>query len=201
HSEVFNYTVMAEDLAEYCSEHKLSSISLIGHSMGGKAAMFFAAAHPHIVAKLIVADIGTRYYKPHHQEIMAALNAVDFASVTDRNNVDEIIKTHVPDFGTRQFLMKSLYRKSATEFAFRFNLNVFNNQLDNIGEALPDNFGFDTDTLFIKGGKSRYILEQDYDDIQKQFPRAQFEIIPDAGHWLHAEKPDEFFDLCRNFLK
>ena len=201
HSDEFNYTVMSEDIVAYCNFHQLKKINIIGHSMGGKAAMFLAVNHPELIDNLIVADIGPKYYRPHHQDILEGLNAVDFSLKPERNEVDEILKKFIPDFGTRQFLMKSLHWKEPGQLAFRFNLDVFNTEIEQVGKALPEESHFDKPTLFIRGGNSRYILDEDFDAIKNQFPKAEFETIPNAGHWLHAENPQLFFDLTIRFLK
>lgn len=200
HSDDFNYQVMTEDILSYCQFHQLNKIDIIGHSMGGKVAMFLATNHPDLIANLIVADIGPRYYRPHHQDILEGLNAVDFSIKPERSEVDEILKKYIPDFGTRQFLMKSLYWKEPGQLAFRFNLEVFNKEIEQVGKALPEESHFDKSTLFIKGGNSRYILDEDFDAIRNQFPKAQFETIPNAGHWLHAENPQLFFEIVMKFL-
>ncbi|RZK10067.1 MAG: alpha/beta fold hydrolase [Flavobacterium sp.] len=201
HSDDFNYKAMVQDVYEYCTENKLETVDMLGHSMGGKVAMFFAMQYPEKVNKLIIADIGPKYYRPHHQDILAGLNAVDFSQKPERSEVEEILKGYVDDFGTRQFLMKSLYWKEPGQLAFRFNLEVFNKEIENIGEALNEEAVFDKPTLFIKGGSSNYIKEDDYDSIKRQFPEAQIEIIENAGHWLHAENPKEFYQKTINFLK
>ncbi|RAR47744.1 alpha/beta fold hydrolase [Flavobacterium lacus] len=201
HSDEFNYQVMTEDILNYCQFQKLQNIDIIGHSMGGKVAMFLSANHPELINKLIVADIGPRYYRPHHQGILEGLNAVDFALKPERSEVDEILKKYIPDFGTRQFLMKSLYWKEPGQLAFRFNLQVFNKEIEQVGIALPEEAHFDKPTLFIKGGNSRYILDEDFPAIKKHFPKAEFATIPNAGHWLHAENPQLFFEMVMNFLK
>ncbi|MGK4566945.1 alpha/beta fold hydrolase [Flavobacterium sp. 3HN19-14] len=201
HSDIFTYEVMVEDLIQYCESHKLEAIDIIGHSMGGKVAMFFATSHPEKVEKLIVADIAPRYYHPHHQDIMAALNAVDFSQKPSRAAVETLMSEHIQDFGTRQFLMKSLYWKEPGQLDFRFNLKVFNEQIDNIGKALPENAIFEKPTLFLKGEKSNYISEKDEADIKHHFPDSKIEIIANAGHWLHAENPTAFFDKTIAFLK
>jgi len=136
HASEFNYDVMVEDVAQYCVNKNLNSMALLGHSMGGKVAMFFAAKYPQRVHKLIIADIGPKYYKPHHQDILAGLNAVNFENQPDRGEVEEQLSKYITDFGTRQFLMKSLYWKQPGQLAFRFNLKVFNEQIEQIGKAL-----------------------------------------------------------------
>ena len=201
HSDIFNYEVMVQDILEYCQEKNLSNIDIIGHSMGGKVAMLLAVEHPDLIHKLIVGDIGPKYYAPHHQEILAGLNAVDFSQKPSRTEVDAIVAQYIPDFGTRQFLLKSLYWQTPEQLAFRFNLAVFNREIENIGTALPANSHFDKPTLFIRGGNSKYIKEEDWTDIQHYFPSAVLETIPNVGHWLHAENPKVFFEITANFLQ
>ena len=200
HSDEFNYEVMMEDVVAYCKFHSLTAISIIGHSMGGKIAMFLATNHPELVDQLIVADIGPKYYKPHHQDILSGLNAVDFSQKPDRNQVEEVLKNYIPDFGTRQFLMKSLYWKEPGQLAFRFNLDSFNANIEQIGTALPEEKIFKKDSLFIRGGSSKYILDTDFEEIKSHFPRAVLETIPNVGHWLHAENPKLFFEIVQQFL-
>lgn len=201
HSDEFNYDAMVQDVHEYCVENDLEKVMMLGHSMGGKVAMFFAMQYPEKIDKLIVADIGPKYYRPHHQDILAGLNAVDFSQKPERAEVEEILKGHIGDFGTRQFLMKSLYWKEPGQLAFRFNLDVFNKEIDNIGEALKENTVFEKPTLFIKGGNSNYIKDEDVVTIKKHFPEAKMETIHNTGHWLHAENPKEFHQKVIAFLK
>ncbi len=201
HSDDFSYEIMVQDILDYCQVKNLSNIDIIGHSMGGKVAMLFATTYPEIVNKLIIADIGSKFYPQHHQEILAGLNAVDFSKKPSRTEIDEIVKQYIPDFGTRQFLLKSLYWQTPEQLAFRFNLEVFNTKIDEIGKALPENKIFSKPTLFIRGGNSDYILDEDLIDIKKHFSLAILETIPNVGHWLHAENPKMFFDLTLEFLK
>ena len=201
HSDEFNYTVMVNDVLEYCQHYNLSKISIIGHSMGGKVAMFFATTYPELVEKLIVADMGTKYYAPHHQDILAGLNAVDFTTKPDRSTVEETLYPFIPDLGTRQFLMKNLYWIEPGQLAFRFNLPVFNAQIEGIGEVLPSENHFDKPTMFIRGGNSKYVLDSDLPEIQKHFSNFKLATIPNVGHWLHAENPKLFFEETVKFLK
>ena len=201
HSEEFNYEAMANDILDYCNEHNLAVVDLIGHSMGGKVAMLFAVTHPEKVRKLIVADIAPKYYAPHHDEILEALNAVDFSKKPSRADVEEILKPGIPDFGTRQFLMKSLYWKTPEQLAFRFNLDVFSRNRSIVGEQLPENSVFEKPVLFLRGANSRYIKDEDMDLIKTHFPNAQLETVANAGHWLHAENPKAFLEKTVFFLK
>ncbi|WP_353083010.1 alpha/beta fold hydrolase [Flavobacterium sp.] len=201
HSDNFSYEIMAQDVLEYCQENDLDKVSIIGHSMGGKVAMLFATTYPERVEKLIVADIGPKYYAPHHQEILAGLNAVDFSEKPDRAQVEETLYPYIPDFGTRQFLMKNLYWKEPGQLAYRFNLAVFNAKIEVIGTALPASAYFENPTLFIRGGNSNYILDSDLPEIKKHFPNFELATIPNVGHWLHAENPKMFFEETAKFLK
>jgi len=201
HSDDFTYEAMVQDVMEYCQENNLDKVSIIGHSMGGKVAMFFASKYPEMIDKLIIADIGPKYYRPHHQDIMAGLNAVDFSKKPERSEVEELLKPHISDFGTRQFLMKSLYWVEPGQLGFRFNLPVFNENIDNIGQALPDDVLFEKPTLFLRGANSNYIKDEDFDMIKKHFPNSEIKTIANAGHWLHAENPKDFFKESMEYLK
>lgn len=201
HSEEFSYALMVQDVFEYCQGNNLKSVNILGHSMGGKTAMLFATTYPEMVDKLIVADIGPKFYPQHHQTILAGLNAVDFSKKPSRSEVEEILAQHITDFGTRQFLMKGLYWKEPGQLAFRFNLVVFNRKMDEIGVALAENAVFVKSTLFIRGGNSNYVLDSDMENIKQHFPDSVLETIPNAGHWLHAENPQLFHQMVFSFLK
>ena len=201
HADDFSYEIMAEDVKQYCSFHQLTNINIIGHSMGGKVALLLSTSYPELVSKLIVADIGPKYYAPHHQTILAGLNAIDFNKKPSRSEVDQELSLYVKDFGTRQFLLKSLYWKTPEQLAFRFNLAAFNKKTENVGTALPFENIFSKPTLFLRGDKSDYILDADFATIYHHFPLATIKTIKNAGHWLHAENPTEFFNLVVHFIK
>ena len=201
HSDEFSYELMVQDVYEYCLANNLEKINMIGHSMGGKTAMLFAVTYPERIEKLIIADIGPKFYPQHHQTILQGLNAVDFSKKPSRSEVEEIMSHYITDFGTRQFLLKSLYWQEPGQLAFRFNLRVFNKKIEEIGKALPENAVFSKPTLFIRGGKSDYILNEDFENLKKHFPDSTIETIPDAGHWLHAENPKMFCKIASSFLK
>lgn len=201
HSDDFDYDVMADDLLQYSDAHKLAAPDVIGHSMGGKAAMFFAVAHPERVNKLIIADIGPKYYRQHHQDILAGLNAVDFSVKPGRSDVEEILAPYIEDEGTRQFLMKNLYWKEPGQLAYRFNLAVFNEKIENIGQALPAGAKYEKPVLFLRGDRSNYIKDEDIADIKQQFPQAVIVDIKNSGHWLHAENPQDFLAETLHFLQ
>lgn len=200
HDAAFSYAVMVQDVLDYCAHYGLQTISVIGHSMGGKLAMLLATQHPNLVRQLIVADIGPKYYPQHHQEILTGLNAIDFSIQPERSQVDAQLQHYIPDFGTRQFLLKNLYWQTPGQLAFRFNLPVLTAQIEQVGTALPVSAHYDLPTLFVRGGNSKYILDTDWDNILSHFPTAQLETILNVGHWLHAENPTLFFSITSRFL-
>jgi len=200
HSDTFNYEVLVEDLKTYCIEHDLKEITLLGHSMGGKTAMLFATTYPEYVSKLIVADISPRFYPVHHDAILKGLRALDFNVLSSRGEADEQMENYVPDFGTRQFLLKNLYWKEKGTLALRINLEVLTEQVEEVGESLPVHAKFEKDTLFLRGDKSEYIVPQDEALITSHFVNASIVTIPNAGHWLHAENPEAFYNAVIQFI-
>jgi len=201
HSDEWNYKSMSDDILELINSLQLKNVVLLGHSMGGKTVMQFALEHEHILDKLIVVDIAPKYYPLHHQSVLEALQAIDFKIVKTRREAEDILGKHITDFGTKQFLLKNIYWKDDGELAWRFNLKVIIENIENIGEATPAENSCNTPTLFIRGEKSNYILNEDLKLIQELFPRSILETIHDAGHWVHAEKPKAFFDCVIDFVK
>ena len=201
HSNDFSYELMAEDVKQYCEFHQLTNVILLGHSMGGKVAMLLASTYPDLVSKLIIADIGPKYYPPHHQTILEGLNAIDFSEKPSRSDAEEILSAYIKDFGTRQFLLKNLYWETPEQLAFRFNLPVFIDKMEVVGMALPFENTFFKPTLFLRGDKSNYIEDADFEMIHHHFTDSKVETIQNAGHWLHAENPKDFYEVVMRFLQ
>ena len=200
HSDEFDYELMVTDLYNYIEHYELETIYLLGHSMGGKTAMLFATEYPEFVKKLIIADISPRMYPPHHHDILKALNSVDFTVQNSRKLIDEKLADLIPEIGVRQFMLKSVYRKTKEELAFRFNLKSLTQNNNKVGEALPSFTIFKGEALFLKGENSGYISGNEEPIIEAHFPNFIIKIISGAGHWLHAEKPKSFYQEVINFL-
>lgn len=200
HSDEFDYELLVEDLHFYIEYHKLEKVSILGHSMGGKVAMLFAVSYPDYVDKLIVADIAPKYYEPHHETILAGLNAVNFEIQYSRKAVEEMLSLYIKDAGVRQFLLKNVYWKEKGKLDYRFNLQSLTDNNSEVGEALPSFTSFDGPALFLKGENSMYILKEDEALIEAHFPNSEIVTISNAGHWLHAENPTEFLEASQNFL-
>ena len=201
HADEFNYEVLADDLLNYMNHHKLDKVNLLGHSMGGKTAMLFAVNHPEKVNKLLVADIGPKYYSAHHEDILNGLKAIDFSKMTSRKEIEEVLSNFIPEFGIRQFLLKNVYRETKEQLAFRFNLQSLTDNYDEVGVSLPPLTQFDGETLFLRGENSGYITESDKDLITTHFAKSEVVTVKNAGHWLHAENPDDFYDYVVSFLE
>lgn len=200
HTPEMNFEVMAKDIFDYCQIHKLKNIILLGHSMGGKAAMLAAGKYPDLIDKLIVVDISPKYYAPHHQQIMEGLTALENQNLTSRGEAEEFLSKFVEDQGTRMFLLKNLYWETKEKLSLRLNLKVLKETIEEVGAELPPGFKFLKPTLFIKGGKSNYITKEDEPLIKQHFPNSEIHIIPNAGHWVHAEKAKDFYDNVQRFL-
>ncbi len=201
HDSTHDYPSMAEDLIQYIEVKKLGSINLLGHSMGGKTAMLTSCLRPDLITKLIVVDIAPKFYAPHHQAIITGLYAVKEANIKSRKEADLILSNHFDNIGIRMFLLKNLYWKTKESLDFRFNLDGIVSQIDQIGSALEEDMLFEKPTLFIDGEKSDYILDSDIDLIEHHFPDYELEPIVDAGHWVHAENPDMFWEKAMHFLQ
>lgn len=200
HAVDFSYAVMVEDLNRYIAFHQLGKVDLLGHSMGGKTAMLFAVTYPEKVDKLIVADISPKAYPAHHNAILRALNSVDFSLQNTRKLVDSKLAELIPEVGIRGFLAKNLYWEKEGQLAFRFNLKVLTEKYEEVITELPSDKVFTGDVLFLSGEKSAYIAEEDTALIKSHFPNSQLKKIANAGHWLHAENPSDFYSEIISFL-
>ena len=200
HNKNFNYEILVEDLKNYCETHNLRHIVLLGHSMGGKVAMLFAATYPDLVSKLIIADISPRYYPVHHDRILEGLCSLDFKKMESRGDADDQLAKYISDYGIRQFLLKNLYWTAKKDLALRINLEVLKANIEEIGEPLPVHSQYKGPVLFLRGDRSEYIGAQDEALIKNHFPNSKIVSIPKSGHWLHAENPKAFYNEVMTFL-
>ncbi len=201
HSDDFSYEHMVEDLVHYMDHYDIPTAIMLGHSMGGKTVMLMAVEYPERVDRMIVADIAPRFYPPHHQFILDALNEVDFSRVTSRTEIDDIFKKYIPEYSIRQFLLKNVYRKERDQLAYRFNLESLEENIHEVGVELPPQSVSDVPALFMRGVNSGYVTEQDKTLIRNHFPESTVVDIEGAGHWLHAENPEDFHKNVVQFLE
>ena len=198
---------LRNDLEDFFDQHQIEKAVLLGHSMGGKAAMWFAADFPERIEKLVIADIApkdymllkedSQYYL--HQNILLAMQEIDFTQIKSRNDVDDFMAQKIDDERIRKFLLKNVARNKNTHlYEWRVNAEVLYNNLEEIVGGVNKNWLEDRipissyPVIFIRGMKSKYILPEDEALIKEIYPDATIVDIPDAGHWLHAEQPKKF---------
>ncbi|MCB0705639.1 MAG: alpha/beta fold hydrolase [Saprospiraceae bacterium] len=201
HLPEINYPVLATDLQAFLESHWIYKTHLIGHSMGGKTAMQFATSFPDMVEKLVIIDSAPKKYAGGHQLIFEALFDLDLANLENREQADLALQSRIPEKDVRQFLLKNLTRnKQAPGYSWKMNLPVLFNHYADILANIQFDQPFEGPCLFIRGGHSDYIQDQDIDAITRIFPNARLETIAGAGHWVHAEKPKELYQLVSDFL-
>jgi pimeloyl-ACP methyl ester carboxylesterase len=195
---------LAADIASLIARENLPQADLLGHSLGGKAAMWLALTRPEKVRRLIVVDIAPVSYPDHRANfgrLLDSLENLPLESLQNRADADERLTAAIPERGLRQFLLQNL--------VYRDGRYVWRVDLARIRAALPNLTGFpDTDnlppfpgsTLFLGGGRSGYLLAEHLPLIEKLFPRAEIRRIADAGHWPHVEQPQEFLATAQSFL-
>jgi pimeloyl-ACP methyl ester carboxylesterase len=200
HSETFNYDVMAKDLLGFLQDQQINDCYMIGHSMGGKTAMHLAIHHPEFVRKLVVADMGVKKYPIKHDHLLDALLSLQLDKFTSRKDVEGALSKKISDPGIRMFLLKNLHRGDAGAFQWKANISVLRDRLDDLGNALPLKSRAEMPTLFIRGERSDYIEDLDIPGIKNHFPLVSIQTLAGAGHWLHAEKPDQFYQMVNEFF-
>lgn len=201
HTNDFNYPLLSDDLFHFMDENWIHEAILIGHSMGGKTGLQFISEHESMISKFISIDMGIKKYSGGHQDVFDALFSIDIESIQSRKEADSVIMEKLHDYGTVQFLMKNLTRKKEGGFEWKMNLPLLFAKYENILDKITFSHPCFTDVCFIKGSKSNYIQEDEMIDIQKSLPNSQLIAIPDAGHWIHVDKPNELFNEIIDFIR
>lgn len=197
HSTETSYPLMAADVNALVSALGLKNIVLVGHSMGGKTAMLFAQRWPELLKQLVVIDIGPKEHANNQEYIVKALRTADLGPGRTRKEVEAHIAAQVKEPGVVQFLLKSLYWKTPEQLAWRMNVDLLGRSMHTILAAIgPETVR--VPTVFVRGGQSDYILREDLPAIKEQFPNSRVETIPFAGHWVHAQAPDEVVAIIRS---
>jgi esterase len=202
HSDVFDYPSMTEDINEFIEEHGLSSPVVLGHSMGGKVAMMVALNTPDMADKLIVVDVSPGKYgqNQEHLRLLNAMLSTDLTVARSRSDVENQVKGKIKSQRLRQFLLKNIYWDRPDRLSWRLNLAVLNNNLPLLSAGVESTSLFTKPALFIRGGMSTYIRAEDEGLIRKNFPGAILKTIASAGHWVHADAPEEFTETVMEFL-
>jgi len=206
------YDDMKSDLFEFYNKHEIDKATLLGHSMGGKTAMWFAADYPEKVEKLVVADIAPKNYVDSrerdtfslHMNILKAMQGLDLSKAKKRHDVDNMFAAEMENEKVRKFLLKNVTKDKVSEkFKWRLNVDVLMDDLEEIVGGVNEEWFEDRipitgyPVIFIRGLKSGYILPEDEAIIKKIYPESTIVDIEEAGHWLHAEKSKEFMKAVK----
>jgi pimeloyl-ACP methyl ester carboxylesterase len=197
-SPVHDYPALAEDLAETIAAHG-GRADVLGHSMGGKAAMTLALSAPSRVGRLIVADAAPVGYGHSQIGYVRAMRGVDLAAVRRRSDADAELARSVPEAGLRAFFLQSL-AVGPDGASWKLNLAALGEQMPAIMDFPDLGAAFEGPTLFLTGAASDYVRPEHWPRIRALFPNATHVEIPDAGHWLHADAPGAFVEAVAGFL-
>ena len=200
HTEEMSYPAMAADVQAFIQRHHLEGTALMGHSMGGKVAMWLAMHQPQVISRLIVVDIAPKKYPAFHPDILEGLQSLDLQKLRRREAADAHLAQFIPEARIRQFLLKNLIRDKQRQFQWRINLKAILKNMPCILDWPEKPGTFEKPTLFIRGENSNYILSEDFTGIRNQFPRAYFVTIHQATHWVHVDQPTVFLQAVRYFL-
>jgi esterase len=199
--DAMSYELLAADVRDTMRLHSIDPANIVGHSMGGKTAMQLALTWPKLVRKLVIVDIAPAKYEPHHDDIFAGLKVLNLDLIESRQDANEIISDHISEKSIRDFLLANLVRDEGGTYSWRMNLDAIRKNYTSLIDNIPANAVFEGEVLFLKGGKSNYILKKHEKEIMKRFPNASITTVPNTGHWLHSEEPELFQSLVYKFLK
>ena len=200
HSVEQTYALMADDLFELLNDLNLDKVDMIGHSMGGKVAMAFSQYYPQRLNKLVVVDIAPRAYMDGHSEIFRSLLAIDLSLYATRNEVDDVLKKTLTDKAVRLFLLMNLELRNG-QLCWRINLQGLNDTYPHMLKAVCEDEMIMLPICFIRGELSTYIIDEDEDLIRAIYPYSEIYTIEQAGHWLHADKPQQFLTKISEFFE
>ena len=199
HSQSMNYAAMTDDLREFFVSEHIDQAHLIGYSMGGKVAMQFAINEFHSVDRLVVIDIAPKAYPPAHRPLLTALKALELAGCKTYGDVDRALEEAIRETQVRQFLLKNLGRGADASFHRRIGLDEIISNYEALTEAVSADRAVVNPTCFIRAGRSNFIDDANIPQIRQMFANAEIAII-DAGHWLHIDAADQFYQTVIGFL-
>lgn len=201
HATEMSYEVMTQDIVEFCQQQQIGKATLIGHSMGGKVAMWTALQHPEIIDKLIVVDIAPVRYDGGHESILFAMAEAPLAVYSSRSEVEQFIAPRIPEEGVRQFILKNLGRNQDGKFIWKSNLPVLIATYRVLMDFPVSSAVFQGPAYFIQGEKSAYIQAENKVQCMALFPHGEFHSIAGAGHWVHADQPQAFVETLNTILR
>ena len=200
HSQVMSYEAMAEDLLALLARLDLENTHLLGHSLGGKCAMWLALHSPQSIDRLVVADIAPVAYPNRFKTVLQALNGLNPAEIGSRDEADRLLARWLDNSGLRQYLLQNLLHRGSL-WQWRFNLPVLGEKIEQLLDFPTQNTEpYPGPVLFLYGGNSDYVQESHRSEINRLFPYARLRQLVGAGHWLYAERPEEFSHALKTFL-
>jgi esterase len=199
HTDEHTYKLLTEDLEEFIRDRGIVQPMLLGHSMGGKTVMNYALKNPTLASKIVVVDMMPKAYPVHHDHIVEGLESINLQTLTSRGEADKILSAKIPEADVRQFLLKNLTRASDNSFVWRINLPVLSKSIGEMVDQLVYTGRYEGPAFFVKGAKSNYYKPGDEKNVSELFPQATWATL-DTGHWVQAERPQEFAEAVLNFL-
>jgi esterase len=202
HSDIFGYEEMVADAIELIQEEKIKHLRVMGHSMGGKTAMHLACKLPQLIDKLVVVDIGPSVTIGDHEQLrlLNVMRSFEPGNYRTFNELETALKPLIKSWRLRGFVLKNIRKSPDGVFLWKPNIPVLYSNTDKLIPAVECAQPFDRPVLFVKGELSNYIQSSDLPVIRNCFPNAKMAEIKGAGHWVHADKPEEFFIAVNEFL-
>ncbi|EAL68380.1 hypothetical protein DDB_G0278415 [Dictyostelium discoideum AX4] len=215
HSDEFSYKLMSDDLNQLINKQSIEDLCIIGHSMGGRVAMLYSLLNPTKVKKLIVVDISPSELKSNtileFKDYLERMKSMDLSKISNRRQAEDWLEPAVPDKGVRLFLLTNLILGDNGKYFWRMNIDGLLKNIESVSsfpseseiQSLKNSTSpvqYTNDTLFISGGKSKFIQDRDLPKIKQFFPNYKLEVVPHVGHWIHAEDPIKFVNIASNFI-
>ncbi|MFN8257900.1 MAG: alpha/beta fold hydrolase [Bacteroidales bacterium] len=212
HNEHHNYPEMAQDVYEFFIEHKIEKAAVIGHSMGGKTAMYFADSYSPYISHLLILDIAPKAYSDstnnfrfqiNHKKILETIQSINLNAFNKREDIENQLLKYLDDITITRFLMKNIKRNHSMKFEWLMNVEALLNNITNISVGFMPSQNKNRDkipVLFVRGEKSDYINQTDIEEIKRLYTNVSIKTIKGAGHWLHVDAPLELTGIIKEFL-
>lgn len=200
HTDSHTIEDMVDDLVGFIHDHNLDQPVLLGHSMGGKVVMEMALSHPELVGGVIIVDISPRAYERGHDYIFEGIRSLDMDQISSRQEIEEILSQSIKNLSEVLFMSKNINR-SSSGFSWKINVDVLERDYENIIAPIDSGRTYQGPALLIKGELSRYVKPEDGTLLEEYFPKIKHITILGAGHWVHADRPDEFEHVVRHFME
>ena len=191
---------MADDLHRLFIDYEISTVDILGHSMGGLVAMSYALKYQQRLRRLVVEDIGLKVHYGQISSIVNTMQTIDPGTISSREEADSLLAEGIPEPGVRRFVLQNLKQNSDQRYSWQLNLANISAFLEQKIFRLNPDDQYPGPVLFLAGGQSGHKVPDQKRDILNHFPAATFEVIEQAGHWVHFDAPDEFKQSINRYL-